>query len=72
MSRSRKARIRDASARAHAYLSNPNVSRFSGEGFVGGYAAALSDVLLALNGVRPNHLSGEWDFWIDWKERGTS
>jgi hypothetical protein len=68
MSKSRKARILDAATRAHEYLRN-GPPKFSGEGYVGGYSAALSDVVLALNGVRPNHhQGGEWDFWKDWKD----
>ncbi len=34
----------------------------SGEGFDGGYQAALSDVLLALNGVMPQR-------WEEWNQR---
>lgn len=39
---------------------------FAGEGYNGGYCAALRDVLLALNGVTPNR-NGWWD-----TERGAS
>lgn len=38
-------------------------SAMSSEGYAGGYSQALSDVLLALNGVRPDTRS----YWRDFK-----
>lgn len=40
----------------------------SSEGWSGGYAAALRDVLLVLNGVQPNTR----DYWHDWDGPGRS
>lgn len=37
------------------------------EGYAGGYAAALRDVLLVLNGLKP---SSSWGFWNDWTDGG--
>ncbi len=37
----------------------------SGEGYAGGYLQALNDVLLVLNGVKPNNHGGYWSHLKD-------
>lgn len=37
----------------------------SSEGYTGGYAAALRDVLLVMRGIKPG---SSWGFWDDWTE----
>ena len=50
--------------RAHISVSTDQSNKFSrglsGEGYAGGYIAALNDVLLVLNGVEPQD---HWGFW---------
>lgn len=50
----------DGEIRAFARRGNMYAAGLAGEGYNGGYADALQDVLLALNGVRPNR-RGWWD-----------
>lgn len=47
----------------HASRGGKYAHGLSSEGYAGGYADALADVLLALRGVKPSTR----DYWEDWK-----
>lgn len=60
-----KAAISRAEGNTRDHSGGMHARGMSREGYAGGYAAALSDVLLVLDGFKP---SDTWGFWKDWTD----